>query len=247
MIKLARLFTPIKLTPDFVKAKTEEYIRTGSSVWRIDWLKDSLKALSHNKCAYCECPLSKESNYMEVEHFEDKCKYPEKVMAWDNLLPSCKHCNGSKSTHDVIAEPIINPFKDDPRDHLYFRLYRYKPKDEKGRQSIRVLKLNDPEREMVDTRFKIGNELEVLIDDVKAKYDRYKSCPSVGNRNDMTTPLFKMLRECQPDSEYSALCATVMHSNVIYQKLKEDLKADGIWDDEMEMMDAVSRELCMLA
>ena len=37
---------------------------------------------------------------MEVEHFEDKKNNPNKVIEWENFLPSCKRCNGSKFTQD---------------------------------------------------------------------------------------------------------------------------------------------------
>lgn len=245
MIKLSRLYTPIELTPAFVKEKTEEYKLTKKSVWNIDWLKDSLKGLSHGKCAYCECDLSKGSNYMEVEHFEDKHNNVEKVMEWDNLLPSCKHCNDHKSTHDVIAEPIVNPFIDDPRNHLYFQHYRYKSKDDKGRTTIDVLQLNSGERKMVDTRFEIGNALEDLIEDILDKYGVFKRKPTVRNRNKLTNSVSKMLQQCQPESEYAALCATVLHSSDDYRQIKTGLKSDGLWSQEMERMDVSSSAICL--
>ena len=245
MIKLSRAFTPIRLNPAFVRAKTEEYKQTKESVWNIAWLKDCLKELSHGKCAYCECNLTKESNYMEVDHFEDKHHNEDKVMDWDNLIPSCKHCNGHKSTHDVVAEPIVNPFVDDPNKHLYFQNYRYKGRDDKGRETIEVLGLNNGERKMVDTRFDIGNALEELILTVKDKHDTYTKNSSVKNRNKMLSSLYDMLRQCQPESEYAALCATVLHSSDDYLDLKNDLKNEGIWSQEMESMDVVSRNICL--
>ena len=42
MIKLDRKYTPIKLTPTFVKDKTEQYKQTKEAVWNLDWLKESL-------------------------------------------------------------------------------------------------------------------------------------------------------------------------------------------------------------
>ena len=245
MIKLSRSFIPRKLNPDFVKVKTDEYKQTKDSVWNIDWLKDSLKELSYGKCAYCECNLTKESNYMEVEHFEDKHHNAEKVMDWNNLIPSCKHCNGHKSTHDVIAEPIVNPFVDNPGEHLYFQNYRYKGRDDKGKETIEVLGLNNGERKMVDTRFDIGNALEELILTVKDKHDIYRENGSVKNRNKMLSSLYDMLRQCQPESEYAALCATVLHSSDDYQDLKNDLQNEGIWNLELEQMDALSRNICL--
>lgn len=245
MIKLSRLFTPRKLSPTFVKAKTDGYKQTKDSVWNIDWLKESLMELSYGKCAYCECDLSKGSNYMEVEHFEDKHNNEDKVMEWDNLLPSCKHCNGHKSTHDVIAEPIVNPFIDDPREHLYFQHYRYKSKDDKGRTTIDVLELNSGERKMVDMRFEIGNALEDLIDDILNKYGMFRKNQTIRNRNKLTSSVSIMLQQCQPESEYAALCATVLHSSADYGKIKSDLKSDGLWNQEMEKMDVVSSAICL--
>lgn len=245
MIKLYRSYTPIKLTPDFVAEKTNEYKATGASVWNIDWLKEALCGLSHDKCAYCECPVKKESNYMEVEHFEDKKHNPDKVMVWENLLPSCKHCNGHKSTHDVVKEPIVNPFIDDPRDHLYIQNYRYKYKDEKGRITREVLQLNDEERDLPGVRFEIGNELEKLIEQLEDRYKAFKNTGSVISRNKMLNVLSDMLRQCQPDSEYSGLCSTVLHSNDGYLQIKQNLINEGLWNDNYERMDKVSRALCL--
>lgn len=245
MIKLKRSLTPIKLTPDFVKAKTEEYKRTGNSVWNIGWLKDSLLDLSHGKCAYCECDVKKESNYMEVEHFEDKHHNPDKVMQWDNLLPSCKHCNGHKSDHDVVKEPIVNPFTDNPKDYLYLQNYRYKSRNDKGSKTIEVLELNDGERKMVDTRFEIGNRLEDMIVDARDKYHTYKGCSTPISRNKLVSSVYKMLRMCQPECEYAALCATVLHSSDEYLELKSDLIADGLWNQELDEMDRASYDICL--
>ena len=49
---------------------------------------------------------------MFLKRFDD---YPDEVVDWDNLLPSCKRCNTTKGTHDVVTEPIINPFDIDPK------------------------------------------------------------------------------------------------------------------------------------
>ena len=245
MIKLNRNYTPIKLTPDFVKEKTDEYKATGAAVWNIDWLKEALCGLSHGKCAYCECSVKKESNYMEVEHFEDKKHNPDKVMVWDNLLPSCKHCNGHKSTHDVVKEPIVNPFIDDPRDHLYIQNYRYKYKDEMGRITREVLQLNDEERDLPGVRFEIGNGLEKLIEQLEDRYTAFKKSGTVRSRNKMLNVLSEMLRQCQPDREYSALCSTVLHSNDEYLQIKQNLINDGLWNDHYDKMDKLSRTLCL--
>lgn len=245
MIKLQRSLPPDRLSEDFVHAKTEEYKQTKKSVWNIDWLKKSLMELSYGKCAYCECYLSKESNYVEVDHFEDKNHNEDKVMLWENLLPSCKHCNVHKSDHDVIAEPIVNPFVDDPKNHLYLQYYRYKPKDKKGTTTIDVLQLNNGERNMVSTRFELGNKLQELILDNNEKFEKYSKKSSVINRNKLVGSVNAMLKLCQPDSEYSATCATVLQLCPEYSILKSSMTNAGLWSLEMEKMDVKSRELCL--
>lgn len=245
MIKLIRKHIPIKLTPAFVSEKTAEYKKTKKNVWNIDWLKESLMELSYDKCSYCECSLKKESNYMEVEHFEDKLQNPDKVMNWDNLLPSCKHCNGNKSTHDVKNEPIVNPFFDNPQNHLYFQYYRYKGKDIIGDTTISVLDLNDGERKLVDTRFKIGNALQESLEDELIKLEEYIKNPSIRKKNKLIGAVVNLMRQCLPKSEYSALCATVLHSCEEYRNLKQKMKDSNLWNQNMESYDMISKEICM--
>ena len=72
MIKLQRIEKPAFLTEEKVRALTEEFNTSKKSVWNNDHIKSALLLSSHGKCAYCECSLTSESNYMEVEHFEDK-------------------------------------------------------------------------------------------------------------------------------------------------------------------------------
>ena len=45
----------------------------------------------------------------EVKEFDPKSIYPDLVVAWDNLLPSCPHCNKEKSSHDTGALSFDRP------------------------------------------------------------------------------------------------------------------------------------------
>jgi len=182
---------------------------------------------------------------MEVEHFHDKHQYPDKVMDWNNLLPSCKHCNGHKSTHDVVTDPIINPFTDNPNDHLYFQYYRYKAKDIKGENTISVLDLNDGERKLVDTRFEIGNALQETLEEVLTKLDAYQDYPTISKKNKLVGAVTNIIRQCLPENEYSALCATVLHSCEEYKKLKVGMQKCDLWTSNMDDYDTLSRNICM--
>lgn len=105
---------------------------------------------------------------MQVEHFKDKDSYPDDVVNWDNLLPSCSRCNRKKWTLDVVAKPIINPYIDNPKSHLCQQAFRLYSKDIKGETTITELFLNDDDR-VVYPRFlasnEIGKQLTELISD----------------------------------------------------------------------------------
>lgn len=244
MIQLNRNFTPALLTPNLVKTLTDEYKKTKATVWNIDWLKESLLVLSNGKCAYCECDLKEESKYMEVEHFEDKDNNPDKVMEWDNLLPSCKRCNGSKSSHDVIAEPIVNPFIDKPSNHLSFHLYRMKSKDVKGKTTIDVVNLNHTER-AVQKRFEVGEELEKLIDTAYERLELYEQNKITQRLNKLKNIVEEILIECQPSSIYSATCATILNSNDTYLEIKKRMTSLGLWNVELDYLDTTSKTIVL--
>ncbi|WP_421523936.1 HNH endonuclease [Pseudomonas yamanorum] len=70
-------------------------------VYADESVRARLNEMFHRKCAYCESFLSVTSS-MEVEHYRPKAGLNEDPqhlgywwlgMAWENLLPSCIHCN----------------------------------------------------------------------------------------------------------------------------------------------------------
>ncbi|MEM8642694.1 MAG: HNH endonuclease [Cyanobacteria bacterium P01_G01_bin.54] len=244
MIKLVRAACPSYLTDQKVQALTDEYKQTGKSVWNKDEIKSPLLDSSHGKCAYCECSLTKESNYMEVEHFEDKHHNPDKVVLWENLLPACKKCNGSKSTHDVIKYPVVNPYEDDPRDHLAMRLYRMRGKTPRGKTAIDVVRLNHSER-LVKCRFDIGEKIAKNLETAWERYKTFRTKQDTRSRNRLIGIVEGMLQECQPQAEYSASTAATLLSNPDYQRLVEAMETDGIWSDELEEYHQVASDLML--
>lgn len=231
MIKLTKGAPPEKLTEKFVQEGTANFKKTKTSVWNVQWLKDALLNLSHKKCAYCEMNLERESKYMEVEHFRDKSRYPDDVLKWENLLPSCKHCNGHKSAHDVVAEPIINPFVDVPKEHIYLKSYLYKPKDELGRSTIDVLDLNDCTR-LVMARCELGTQLNKLLEE---RLDEIKNgLTKKGAKNRFQNKMRGLMRMCLIEAEYAAVCATELMESDEYQCIVERMKKLGIWSDEFK-------------
>lgn len=242
MIKLQRNYTPTILSPSFVKLKTDEFKKNGTNVWNIPELKEALLDIGNGKCCYCECDIKEESKYMEVEHFQDKNTYPDLVLHWENLLPSCKRCNGSKSTHDVIQNPIINPFKDIPQNHINLKLYRFKFKDSKGEMTVDTLNLNHPERAVLK-RFEVGEKLQQVIELVLERLTNYLANPIIQRKNKLLNLFEELLNECQPNSIYSSTCATIMHNDDDYKHICVEFKRLNLWSNEFEELDNLSRSL----
>lgn len=170
---------------------------------------------------------------MEVEHFEDKSHNPDKVVLWENLLPSCKKCNGSKSTHDVLSEPIVNPYVDEPKEHLALRLYRLRGKTPIGKRTIDITNLNDTER-LVYPRFVIGQRICELIETSNERLKTYKQKKDIRSRNRLISIIENLLKECQPTAEYSACTATFLLTDTDFQNLIQEMKFESIWNTDLE-------------
>lgn len=233
MIKLERNFTPLCLHPNEVARLSMQYATNGEAVWNIDALKEALLELSNTKCAYCECELSKESSYMEVEHFRDKKRHPHLVLDWGNLLPSCKRCNVAKGGHDVSISPIIDPCVEDPKGHLKFNLYHLKSKTTLGQNSIDVLDLNNSSR-LVKVRFQLGEGVLRQIESIADKFELYKVSATTRNKNKLMNSLEGLLREAQPNSPYAATVATIIHSESSFEALVKGMILAGAWNNLMQ-------------
>ncbi len=244
MIKLDRFESPAYLSDEKQYELIEKYKTDGSSVWNVDAIKGPLLKSSFGKCAYCECDLTEESKYMEVEHFEDKKNNPNKVVVWVNLLPSCKKCNGSKGTHDVVKEPIVNPYDDDPTDHLSLRLFRMRGLTEKGENIIDVVGLNNSER-LVLKRFEIGNKISECVEECWIRYDKFNKKPNTRSRNRLIFLVEGLFNECQPKSIYAATSATVALTDDKFTELISTMKNNELWPEYLEKLLVKTKSLVL--
>lgn len=231
MIKLQAIAQPVELTDDVITQLTAEYKATENSVWKKPYITEALLKMSVNKCCFCETNVNEESKYMEVEHFHPKSLYPDEVVLWDNLLPICKRCNGKKSNHDTKKEPIIHPVRDNPKEHLTLKGYRFYKLTEVGKCTIAVIDLNNRQR-LVDVRFKIGNrigeELEKLIDSTQD----YVNQPSVRRRNKIVGTLKNLMLEGTKEYPYSATAATTILTDINYVDIRNLFIDNKLWDTE---------------
>lgn len=238
MIKLNRPPKPKELTSDMENELIQKFKEKNANVWNQGLIKKALLQMSNNKCCYCECNISEESKYMEVEHFYPKKYYPDLVVNWDNLLPSCKRCNGNKGEHDPNHEEIINPSTTNPKEHLMMKLYRLKGKTNIGDNTIDVLYLNDLER-LVLPRFLIGNQVQESLQDVLDKTRDYHAGVLQGTkyRNRIYNALKNLLKLGEANREYSAIVSTVLLNDENFYHCKELFIELGFWNEELSILE----------
>lgn len=238
MIRLKDVACPAELTEELMTQLTEEFQKTGKSVWKKGFIVEQLLAISNGKCCFSECKLQEEGKYPEVEHFAPKSLYPNEVVKWENLLPISSACNKSKGDHDTRQQPIINPRYEDPKEHLYFQGYRFKSKTEKGKLSIDVLSLNDKTL-WVNKRFEIADKAVERLEEISRKIKEYNQNPSksIPARNSIISQLRNLFHEGTPKAEYSSVVASYLLHDDDFQIIKDLMLKYSLWDNEFEVLE----------
>jgi uncharacterized protein (TIGR02646 family) len=248
MIKLKQIAPPSKLTPKIVADLTTEFIKTGKTVWKGHDIPKTLLIMSHQKCCYCECHVEEESKYMEVEHFchKNKKEYKPLVLEWSNLLPSCKRCNTTKGSHDVLLTPIIKPTKDTPKEHLCYHEFRLEPKSQLGKSTIDVLNLNHPMR-LVVPRFKLAETLKQQLINLLELTTDFVNNISLNNsrKNKITNTMELLLVEAIPTAVYSAIMATILLKDDSYQQTKAIFKKHHLWTAEFKELEKQAKRCAL--
>lgn len=128
------------------------------TVYRANDVRQQLMKDQFHKCAYCECRVT--LPYNDVEHYRPKASYYWLAYEWSNLLYACSLCNRTykKAFFPLVDESqkvtapgsleaekplLINPAVDIPTDHVKFRRHEIVGVTDKGRETIKLLHLND--------------------------------------------------------------------------------------------------------
>ncbi|MGM0239464.1 HNH endonuclease [Enterococcus sp. AZ103] len=244
MIKIKRTEPPNKLDQNEVKILTNMYIKDKKPVWNKRYIKDSLLLMSHEKCAYCEAPLVEPGTYMEVEHFYPKSLYPDKVVDWNNLLPSCKSCNSAKGSFDPNVEPIIDPSNRNPRDYISLKRYSLVGKNSVGKSTIATLNLNDIDRLLL-TRMRLTEILVRKIQDIHATMLLVTFNSSQSQLFNIRNTMIELLQLVQPDKKYSATLSSILLNEIEYIELKKFLIENKMWNEDLEELDKIAKEISL--
>ena len=250
MIKLVKHSRPEKLTDQEQKKLTDEFINSGfkKAVWSKTYIKEELLAESHSKCAYCETFIGKGEKEMHIDHFYPKSKYPDKVVEWDNLIPSCPHCNKEKSDLDPNSTPIINPYNDNPHEYFYLYNCRLKPKHgenfSKAKNTIDCFGINDT-KELVSCRFLCGDAIIQKIEDLTDKISDYQNYTpnDIRHKKAIIRLCKNILKLGVETSEYGACMATIIHESDDYINAVKSMKSLELWNDELEELHNKSKSI----
>lgn len=132
MIRIERTACPAPLDPNDRNAagpeelrKIKEKLSRGEQVKSGDFsayskleVRDALKEMHFDKCAYCEAPIASVSD-TDIEHYRPKKGVTEAddigvdhpgywwlAMDWENLVLSCTHCNQARSNQFIIPDHL---------------------------------------------------------------------------------------------------------------------------------------------
>ncbi|MDI6793175.1 MAG: HNH endonuclease [bacterium] len=157
MISIERLPEPAILTKKKEKwlaaylAKRPANPRPPSSQYGHRDIRDTLGAMSFNKCFYCECKLGTAKDERgEIDHYIEVEEEPRLAFDWDNLYLSCHDCNSKKLPNTSIpVSDCLDPcdLSEDTSAHLTFNDECIRPRNgsQKGAGTIQKYSLDRDE------------------------------------------------------------------------------------------------------
>ncbi|SRR6266404_419566 len=160
--------------------------------------KNALIEASYGKCMYCESKVLHIS-YGDIEHIKPKSKFPTLEFTWTNLGFGCTRCNVAKGDKYDNATPYVDPYVEDPEDHLIAlgAILKHKNGSDRGKLTIRDIELNRDG--LIEKRLARLNEIEKTID----------LCSKTLNITLKTDALKALLDEANLDKEYSLFVKTL--------------------------------------
>lgn len=156
-------------------------------------IKAAVKRDTHGKCVYCESYVG-HVHPGEIGHIAPVSERPELVVSWENLAYVCTECNREKGTYYEPTLPLIDPFVDEPKDHLVFYgpMVLHRSPSARGEVTAQRLKLD---------RAGLIERRKERIEQLKGLVDRIAALPPGAQRSSLETVLSE---ELQDDKIYAA-------------------------------------------
>ncbi|MEE7100433.1 retron system putative HNH endonuclease [Escherichia coli O10] len=196
--------------------------------YRHEDIKQTLKASTHGKCAFCE-GIPDETGYAEVEHFYPKSLYTEKTFEWENLLYACKACNNQKLNHDTYHLPIVNPYDNDPDEYFIYNDIMIRPKkgdyQEIAERTIKVCGLSSPR--LISARSKILVSFRIFEQELSTALNKFHDARTEKSKEDRARKISEALDTIEsmakPDAKLSHFYRFLLNSSAVYHQAKDEL------------------------
>lgn len=155
-------------------------------------VKALLRAETADKCAYCESKIP-HVDYGDVEHILPKAIHPELRYAYSNLTYACGVCNTKKGQYFDVNTPLVNPYLDDPEEHLVAAgpMVVRRPTSDRGLVTEKRLALN---------RMALIERRTERLEAVATLLDQIARTENIAIRLVLTE---QIRQECGDDKEYS--------------------------------------------
>lgn len=159
---------------------------------------------ANDKCMYCESKVA-HVDYADVEHIKPKAadKFPHLEFDWNNLGYACARCNIAKGDKYDPATPFVDPYAEDPADHLYAcgAFVFARNGSERGEVTMRELALN---------RSALLERREERIKEINKALLALHRTQSPALR---TAAREELQKEAEPDKEYSFIVAAQLNAH----------------------------------
>jgi len=160
--------------------------------------KDALVTASSGKCMYCESKVT-HVYFGDVEHIKPKAVYPLLKFEWTNLGFVCAKCNNAKKDKFNEQTPYVDPYEEDPEEHVlaWGSVLKHKNGSERGELTILDIELN--RNDLVEKR-------QARLDDIQKAID---ACKRTQNTTLKELALQALINEASVDKEYSLFVQTL--------------------------------------
>lgn len=212
MIRLAKAPKP-DILEEHEKEWTERFVEhctQGTPIsnadryrYRNPAIKEAIATETHHKCAYCESKVT-DVYPGDCEHIIPKTARPDLFVTWENLTFACANCNRFKGDYHSETEPLLNPYEEDPDNHLIFLgpMVSHRLHSQLGMRTVSRLRLQ--RAALVERR---QERLRAMIDLI----DKWASL-APGPTKDIIRD--EIVAEYGPDKEYSAAVRALVQDRV---------------------------------
>ncbi len=187
-----------------IKQKDKNKIKSIQGNYNHPDIKKAVILETRGKCIYCESKV-RHTSPGDMEHIAPKSMFPQYCFRWSNLTFACSECNRRKRDYFSLQNPLLNPYLDDPSEHLmaFGPFIHHLPGKVRGKLTVAKLELN---------RADLWERRKEQIEKVGVLADAW-ALTSDGDVRDL---LLKEIRtEVESDKEYSFVVVSFLRSSKV--------------------------------